>query len=322
MFKGIIPVVPTPLRDDESLDLIGLKRLVKYYIENGCHGLLVLGSGGEFPYLTFEEKLQIVKTAHEATQGQVPLIAGCGFYSLRETLEFIQALSSSPVNGLLVALPTYYSLEFDDILKYFKEVCKASPWPVLYYHYPQMTGLRFKAEQISKLIEIENLTGTKVSSMCLKEMNLFNKAKKFKEFDVFAGVSFLMKETIEIGGNGAICPIASIAPKLVVDCYNAYINNDIQLAEILQEKISSFFPITNSFSIPANIQKTAFRFLSRLPWPVGSIGTAQRHAVTKEVLNQIGLGISSRVRSPLLQLQLKSSEKVMLESFIKELKLV
>jgi dihydrodipicolinate synthase/N-acetylneuraminate lyase len=316
MFKGVFPVVPTPLMDDESLDLAGLKRLVEYYIEKGCHGLLVLGSGGEFPYLTFDEKLQIVETAYNATRGRVPLISGCGFYSLRETLEFIKALSGSPVNGLLAALPTYYAPEFDDILKYYREVCKASPWPVLYYHYPQMTGLKLKAEQILMLVEIENLTGTKVSSMCLKEMKLFNKATGYKEFDMFAGVSFLMKETLEIGGKGVICPIASIAPGLVVDCYNAYMNKDWRLAATLQEKISTFFLITNTFSIPANIQKTVFRFLSRLPWPSASIGTAQRHAVTKEALNQIGLGISSKVRSPLHQLN--SSERIKLKDFIQK----
>ena len=74
MLKGVIPVVPTPLKEDESLDLTGLKRLVNYYIENGCHGILVLGSGGEFPYFSFEEKLEIVKTACEAADGRIKLL--------------------------------------------------------------------------------------------------------------------------------------------------------------------------------------------------------------------------------------------------------
>ena len=60
-YGGVYPVVPTPLKDDERLDLAGMEHLVEYYITEGCHGLLILGSGGESPYFSIDEKSTIVK---------------------------------------------------------------------------------------------------------------------------------------------------------------------------------------------------------------------------------------------------------------------
>jgi dihydrodipicolinate synthase/N-acetylneuraminate lyase len=319
MLKGVIPVVPTPLNGDESIDFAGLNQLIKFYSQNGCHGLLVLGSGGEFPYFSLQERFQIVRAACESNQDRLPLIAGCGFYSLGEALEFIKGIENLPLNGLLVALPTYYKPEFEDVLKYYETISEASPWPVLYYHYPQMTGLFLSIEQMKRIFRIKNISGTKVSSLCLKEMRSFVEISEEKDFDLFAGVSFLMKETIEIGGSGVICPVASIVPQLVVDCYNAYKNGEKLYAIELQKKINRLILITNTFSIPANIQVFAFKILSRLPWPVKNIGTAQRHAVTKEALRLKGIQISASVKTPLLQL--RAEDKLKLELQLKKLKL-
>jgi 2-dehydro-3-deoxy-D-pentonate aldolase len=313
MLKGVIPVVPTPLNEDESVDLAGLDQLIKFYTQNGCHGMLVLGSGGEFPYFSFKEKVQIVKTSCESNRAGLPLISGCGFYSLKEALEFIKSIGNLPLSGLLVALPTYYKPEFEDVLKYYETISEASPWPVLYYHYPQMTGLFYSESQMKKLFRIKNICGAKVSSLCLKEMRTFVEISKEKDFDLLAGVSFLMKETMDIGGSGVICPVASFAPKLVAECFDAYRNGDKLYAKILQKKINRIIPITNTFSIPENIQEMAFRILSRLPWVAGNIGTAQRHAVTKEALRLQGIHISARVKTPLLQIRAEDTSRLELQ---------
>ena len=70
-FFGVNVVVPVPLLEDESLDKAGLAHLIDFYIESGCHGLTIPGSGGEFPFFTFGEKLEIVRTAADAVRGRV-----------------------------------------------------------------------------------------------------------------------------------------------------------------------------------------------------------------------------------------------------------
>ena len=106
-FGGVYAVVPTPLYDDESVDYEGLEHLLNYYIDSGCHGAVVLGSGGEFPYFSFEERIQIVKTSVKAVQGKIALLAGAGFsFSLAETKLFLKEAGTLGLDGFLVILPT------------------------------------------------------------------------------------------------------------------------------------------------------------------------------------------------------------------------
>ena len=148
--QGVNVVVPTPLKEDESLDSEGLKHLINYYIESGCHGILVLGSAGEFPYFSFEERLQIVSDAVAAVDGRVPLMVGVGFNSQVETLSFIKQAETMAVDSFLVITPTFFPAEFEDVHRYFTAVCDASSRSVLYYNYPQMTGIFLTPEQIVK----------------------------------------------------------------------------------------------------------------------------------------------------------------------------
>ena len=94
-FSGVYVVVPTPLLDDESIDQAGLSHLVEYYIQSGCHGLVILGSGGEFPYFSFAERLDLARTAVEAAAGRVPVLLGAGFYSTVEAVEFVKGRQPS-----------------------------------------------------------------------------------------------------------------------------------------------------------------------------------------------------------------------------------
>lgn len=125
-FQGIYTVVPTPLHEDESIDLAGLRHLINFYTDAGCHGLLILGSGGEFPYFTFEERLQILRTAAEEAGQRLKILAGVGFASLRESTAFIETAGREKIDGFLVVLPTYYPLPFDDVLSLYRRLCVLS----------------------------------------------------------------------------------------------------------------------------------------------------------------------------------------------------
>lgn len=310
LFEGIYPVVPTTLHDDEQIDHQGLKHMIDYYITSGCHGLVIMGSGGEFPYVTLEERPAIIASAAEANAKRVPLVSGCGFYSLQETLAFFSACEGLPLDGLLVALPTYFPLKFDDVFAYYKEIARRAPCPILYYHFPQMTGLFFSPEQLGRILRIDGIAGMKVSCFCLREMRQLLEQVPANKFSLFAGVGFLLRHTMAMGGRGVIDPIASFAPHLVVEAYAACKKGDVQRSQELQEKILDMIPILNSFTLPAFVQKRGFQVMSHGPRPARNSGTAARHAVIKEVIKQLGHPITSRVRTPLPQLTEKDRQQI------------
>ena len=300
-WRGIFPVVPTPLKEDESLDLAGLSLLVNHYLEAGCHGLTVLGSGGEHPYFTREEKLEIVKAAVAAAAGRAPVLIGMGYPGLADAIGFGRAAEDLGADGFLVALPSYYPLLIEGAVEYYTRLGAALARPLFYYHFPQITRLRFSARALARILSLPGIRGIKESSLNLREMRVHLRAAQGREWSLFSGNSYLLLEALDLGGAGAICPIPSVAPRLVVDCYRAFQANDREKARRLQQRILELLPLMNSFGLPPAAQKLGLRAMSRLPFSL-PLGNKPRQAVIKEAIRQLGHPIGARVRTPLPQL--------------------
>jgi 4-hydroxy-tetrahydrodipicolinate synthase len=300
-WRGVFPVVPTPLHDDESVDAAGLAHLIDYYLAAECDGLVVLGSGGEYPYFTLDERLAIVATAVEAAKGRAPVIVGMGFCGLGEARLFLERALAFGADAFMVALPTYYKIAFSDALVYYRELGRIAGRRIIYYHFPQVTHLRFPPRQIGAILALESVVGIKESSLNLAAMRAHLRAAAKPDFALLTGTSYLLRETLALGGAGTICTIPSVAPRLVVECYRALRAGDATRGAKLQRKILDLLPLMNSFSLPVAAQRLGLASLSRLPVQVPS-GSAPRHAVIKETLRQLGHPITARVRSPLPQI--------------------
>ncbi|MGP8153837.1 MAG: dihydrodipicolinate synthase family protein [Smithella sp.] len=300
-YCGVYPVVPTLLKEDESLDLAGIEHLVEYYITEGCHGLLILGSGGESPYFSLDEKYSVVKTVAQKVKSRIPVIVGCTFFSLAEILLFMQKVNTLPFDGYLVALPNYYPLLYDDVFAFYSRVVQHTKKLIMYYHFPQITGLFFNATQMRGLYNIKGITGAKESSVCAAEMKRDIRAAASKDFLLFSGTSQLLLTNLKSGGAGVMCSIPSVAPRAVIECYNNWKSGNYTEAHRLEDAIYSHIGLMNTFSIPAVIQELAFKASSRLPSPT-MIGRKSRQAVFKETLRQLGHPITAEVRSPLPQI--------------------
>jgi len=300
-YKGVYPVVPTPLKPDESLDRDGLRHLVDYYVTEGCHGLLVLGSGGESPYFSIDEKFSIVKTVAQKVKKRIPVVVGCAFFSLADILAFIKRVDAIPFDAYLVALPAYYPLRYDDVYAFYSRVTGATGKHVMYYHFPQITGLFFRADELQKLYHIDGIVGAKESSLCVAEMKRDIQNTSDREFSLFSGTSQLLLSNLQAGGSGVMCSIPSVAPRAVVECYASWTSGDHGKARRVEDDIYRHIGLMNNFNIPAEIQKYGFKVISRLPFPV-MIGRNSRQAVFKETLRQLGHPITPVVRSPLPQI--------------------
>ena len=159
-YCGVYPVVPTPLKEDESLDLAGLEHLVEYYIIEGCHGLLILGSGGESPYFSLDEKCSVVQTVAQKVKNRIPVIVGCTFFSLAEILFFMQKVDTLDFDGYLVALPNYYPLCYDDVFAFYSRIVQHTKKLIMYYHFPQITGLFFNAQTNEPTLQYQGDNGS------------------------------------------------------------------------------------------------------------------------------------------------------------------
>jgi dihydrodipicolinate synthase/N-acetylneuraminate lyase len=314
-YHGVYPVVPTPLKEDESLDFTGIEHLVEYYITEGCHGLLILGSGGESPYLSLDEKCSVVKTVVEKVKDRIPIITGCTFFSLSELLLFLEKVDNLPLDGYLIALPNYHPLRYDDVFAFYSRIVRHTRKLIMYYHFPQITGLFFSAKEMNRLYNIRGIKGAKESSACATEMNRDIRAVADKDFLLFSGTSQLLLTNLKSGGAGVMCPIPSVAPRAVIECYNHWISGNYAEAHRLENAIYRHIGLMNTFGIPAVIQKYGFKAISRLPFST-MIGRKSRQAVFKETLRQLGHPVTATVRSPLPQIT--ENEKKNISTLIRQ----
>ena len=241
MFKpeGIVTPVLTALDENEKFNPQAYKAFIDYLIKAGVHGIFPLGTNGEFYAFNQEEKLEILKVAIEAVNGRVPVYAGTGCITTKETIEFSKKAADLGVDVLSVISPYFVAVTQDDIYRHFSSVAKSVELPILLYNIPARTGNNIDYKTLKKLAEYENIVGIKDSSG-----NFDNSLKYIENTDprlsVMAGSDSLILWTLLAGGTGAISGCSNVFPELMVSIYEYWKQGDFDKANEAQKKIRDF----------------------------------------------------------------------------------
>lgn len=237
--KGLITPVLTALDENEKFNPIAYKDFINMLIESGVHGIFPLGTNGEFYAFNNDEKYEIIKTAVEAVNGRVPVYAGTGCVTTKETIEFSLKVKDLGVDCLSVISPYFVAVSQEDIYNHFSAIAKAVDMPILLYNIPARTGNNIDFKTVKRLMEFENIIGIKDSS------GNFDNTLKYIEntnsrINVLAGSDSLILWTLMAGGTGAISGCSNVFPELMVSIYNYFIKGDIEKANEAQKKIRPF----------------------------------------------------------------------------------
>lgn len=220
--KGLITPVVTALNEKEEFDPGMYKEFINHLIDAGVSGIFPLGTNGEFYAFNQEEKLEIIKTAVEAVNGRVPVYAGTGCVTTKETIEFSKKVQDLGVDCLSVISPYFVAVSQDDLYEHYSAVAKAIDMPMLLYNIPARTGNNIAFGTVKKLMEFENIIGIKDSSG-----NFDNTLKYIENTDpriqVLAGSDSLILWTLMAGGTGAISGCSNVFPELMVSIYKYWL---------------------------------------------------------------------------------------------------
>jgi len=217
---GIVPPMVTPLDDEEQVDELALRRLVNHLIGGGVHGLFVLGSQGEAFALCLEEKARVMEIVVDETRHRVPVLAGTGMITTRETIALTKRAESIGVDGVSVVTPYFVSPSIDELYHHYVSVAGSTRLPVLLYTIPGRTGVHLSPELVVRLSRIENIVGIKDSGGDFGVTIEFIR-RTHPGFSVLAGRDMLIYATLLCGGSGAITATSSVVPGLAVEIYNA-----------------------------------------------------------------------------------------------------
>ncbi len=231
---GVVPPTITAFHEDESVDYESTAAHAEFVVEGGAHGVFPLGTNGEFPLLTGEERRGVVEAVTDAVD-DVPVIAGVGAPSTHETVAHAEHAESVGADGLVVVTPYYFPLDHDAAVNHYRRVCEAVNLPVYIYHIPSKTGNSLSLDTLADLAKIPNLAGLKDSS---KDVPWLGQAiAAHPELTFLAGSDSLLFPGLEIGCTGMVSAVANAFPELVVDLYDAYDEGDEEQAQRLQSEV-------------------------------------------------------------------------------------
>ncbi len=251
--KGVYPAMVTPLTPDENVDKAGMRKVVRFCLEAGVHGVVALGSTGEFPAMTDAMRQDAIETVLDEVNGKVPVLIGCGDTSTKKTIQQVRVASQTKADGVLVALPYYFPLDQGGVLRHFQMVADASTKPMVVYNFPQMTKIPIAPDTLAKLSAHPNIVGVKDSA------NDFLNLQRFLDvtgprFAVMSGSPAFGLSGYQLGTKGGIYAGASLVPKLCADVYEAWLRGDMKNAVALQQKASRIPLMAQFGSNPAVIK--------------------------------------------------------------------
>lgn len=231
---GVLPPTVTAFDSDESLDTNATAAHARFVVENGCHGVVALGTNGEFPLLTPEERRQVVTVVADEID-DVPVIAGVGAPSTRQTVAHAQHAQSVGADGVMVVTPYYYPLDDRGAVEHYRRVTEAVDLPVYVYHIPGRTGNALSLSAFDEIAALDGIAGVKDSSKDVPWLGQVIDSNP--ELTVLAGSDSLLFAGLSVGCQGAISAVANVFPELVVDLYEAFAAGDRERARGVQSAV-------------------------------------------------------------------------------------
>lgn len=272
--KGVIAAVPTPFGYDGEVAYEKLTSNLQYWNQTDLHGILILGSTGEFPHLSQDEKLKVMETVKDAMPPEKLLLVGTGELSTRQTIEMTRRAAEFGADAALVVTPFYYKkiLTEEQLALHYQRIADASPIPILVYLIPQFAGVYLMPETVAHLAQHPNIIGLKESSGDLQSLNDLFREVGGTDFSVMVGSPVILKQALAAGATGAILAVASMAPHACTELEKACRWNDEARSDKLQERLAA---LSRTATVPGIGHLKAamdlvglYGFLPRSPLPV------------------------------------------------------
>lgn len=238
--KGIIPPIITPMHEDESVNYEELRNQTERLIESGVHGIFALGTNGEGYILTRDEKKKVLETVIDQVNGRIPVYAGTGCISTRETVELSREAKAIGADVLSVITPSFAAAGQEELYIHYETLAKLVDLPIVMYNIPARTGNALERPTVERLAKIENIVGIKDSSGDFDNMLEYISAGRGEDFSVLSGNDSLIIRNLLAGGTGGIAGCANVFPKTMVSIYELFVEGDTEKAKAVNESIAEF----------------------------------------------------------------------------------
>lgn len=272
-WKGVMPAMTTCFDKHLQVEHAFMAKHANWMIDNGCTGVVMLGSLGEAATLTTEEKLAILRNMVATSNGRVPVVAAISSLSTAESITLAKAANDAGCSGLMVLPPYVYKGDWREMKTYLSDVFRATPLSCMLYNNPVAYGTDFLPEHIVELVsEHANLHAVKESSTDVRRVTAVRALTD--KLSIFVGVDDVIVEGISAGAIGWIAGLVNAFPAESVELFRLAFEGNQAAAFALYRW---FLPLLRMDTVPKFIQLIKF------------------------VQEEVGMG-SARVRGPRLEI--------------------
>jgi len=279
---GIIPAMVTPFTRAGKVDFNGIKTNVDFLVDSGVSCIMCLGSTGEAATMTKEECIRVIEAVVKAADGRVPIMAGTGATGTREVIERTREAKDAGADSVMIVTPFYEIPTQEGLYRHYATIAEKVAIPIVLYNIPPHTNVEIGLNTLARLAEIDHIVALKDSS---GNLSYFAEVMRLvgDKISVLTGGDDITLPCFALGCAGAILALANIAPRQLVDLYQAVQDKQMVKAQKLYYQL---LPIARAISAPQNFPapvKTAVAMLGRPAGPARDpilpVGRAEREAI-------------------------------------------
>jgi 4-hydroxy-tetrahydrodipicolinate synthase len=249
--KGVLPAITTGFTEDLRVDHGWMTRHCRWLLDNGCSGIVALGSLGEGATLSSEEKMEVLRTCVSAVEAHGPVVASISALTTSEAVALAQSAAALGCAALMVLPPYVYHGDWREMKAHVSAVFEATPLSCMLYNNPIAYGTDFLPEQIRELAaEHRNFEAVKESSADVRRISAI-RALLAGRLEVLVGVDDAVLEAIAVGATGWIAGLANALPRESVDLFNRGMNGENDKAFALYRW---FLPLLRMDTVPKFVQ--------------------------------------------------------------------
>jgi 4-hydroxy-tetrahydrodipicolinate synthase len=260
-FGEVLTAMVTPFDDNLKVDLTKTRKLAKHLIENGSDGLVVLGTTGEAPTLSFVEKVRVLEAVVDEVGDRAVIVAGTGSYSTQESIEMTMKAEKIGVDGIMLVTPYYNKPPQEGLYNHFKMIARKTSLPILLYNVPGRTSRNMEPDTVVRLAEIDNIIAIKEASGDLDQVSKLTRLLP-EDFYVYSGDDNLTLPILAVGGQGVISVASHLVGNKIKEMIKAFKNGEvkkaIELNKYLGPIFSAIFITTNPIPIKAALNLRGF----------------------------------------------------------------
>lgn len=256
----------TPFKADGSVDYAVAEALAAHLVNHGTDSLVICGTTGESPTLSWDEEYELFKVVQQATAGKAKIVAGTGSNSTQEAIEATQKADKLGLDGSLQVVPYYNKPPQAGLYQHFRAIAEATPdLPIILYNIPGRTGQNLLPETVARLAEIPNIIAVKEASGNLDQVSQVRRLTP-AEFSIYSGDDSLTLPMLAVGGHGVISVASHLVGDLLQQMIQSFENGQSQTAIQIHLQLFPLFKVLFATTNPIPV-KAALRLQG---WQVGT----------------------------------------------------